>query len=142
MLGVDTFLTTLYVMLDDFCHSHLPKRYPGGPEASLSESELITLWPSLPVGTDSLASGISTATPRLTCVTLSPPCQRALAVQPPGTLPHRAHREEDGAAPGVRLLKAPRCPYEALESSAMPVREARSEGGLDGWTERPTHRMV
>jgi hypothetical protein len=33
MLGVDTFLTTLYVMVDDFCHSHLPKRN-SGPEAS------------------------------------------------------------------------------------------------------------
>jgi hypothetical protein len=42
MLGVDTFLTTLYVIVDDFCHSHPPKRNPG-PEASLSESEVITL---------------------------------------------------------------------------------------------------
>ncbi len=42
MLGMDTFLSTLYVMVDDFCHSHPPKRNPG-PEASLSESEVITL---------------------------------------------------------------------------------------------------
>jgi hypothetical protein len=39
---VDTFLTTLYVMVDDFCQSQPPKRRPG-PEASLSESEVITL---------------------------------------------------------------------------------------------------
>jgi hypothetical protein len=38
----DTFLTTLYVMVDDFCHSRPPKTTPG-PEASLSESEVITL---------------------------------------------------------------------------------------------------
>ncbi len=25
MLDVDTFLTTLYVIVDDFCHSHRPK---------------------------------------------------------------------------------------------------------------------
>jgi hypothetical protein len=42
MLDLDTFLTTLYVMLDDFCQSHSPKRRPG-PEASLSESEVIAL---------------------------------------------------------------------------------------------------
>ena len=42
MLDVDTFLTTLYVTVDDFCHSRAPKKKPG-PEASLSESEIITL---------------------------------------------------------------------------------------------------
>jgi hypothetical protein len=42
MVDVDTFLTALYVMVDDFCHSHLPKKRPG-PEPSLSESEVITL---------------------------------------------------------------------------------------------------
>jgi hypothetical protein len=42
MLDVDTFLTTLYVIADDFCHSRAPKRVPG-PEASLCASEVITL---------------------------------------------------------------------------------------------------
>ena len=44
MLDVDTFLTTLYVICDEFCQSHRPqhKRRPG-PEASLSEGEVITL---------------------------------------------------------------------------------------------------
>jgi hypothetical protein len=42
MLDVDTFLTTLYVTVDDFCHSQPPKTRPG-PKASLSESEVITL---------------------------------------------------------------------------------------------------
>ena len=35
MVDLDTFLTALYVMVDDFCQSHPPKRWPG-PEASLS----------------------------------------------------------------------------------------------------------
>ena len=44
MVDVDTFLTTLYVMVDDFCHSRLPERpCRPGPEASLSDSEVITL---------------------------------------------------------------------------------------------------
>jgi hypothetical protein len=38
----DTFLTTLYVMVDDFCQSHPPKRRPG-PKATLSDSEVVTL---------------------------------------------------------------------------------------------------
>jgi hypothetical protein len=43
MLGVDTFLTALYVMLDGFRQSRLQKeRYPG-PDASLSCSEFVTL---------------------------------------------------------------------------------------------------
>jgi hypothetical protein len=42
MLDVDTFLTTLYVMVDDFCQSHTPKRKPG-PHACLCASEVITL---------------------------------------------------------------------------------------------------
>lgn len=42
MLDLDTFLTTLYVMVDDFCHSRAPKMRPG-PEASLCASEVITL---------------------------------------------------------------------------------------------------
>src|SRR3954447_8719211 len=42
MLDVDTFLTALYVMVDDFRHSHPPTKRPG-PKASLSESEIITL---------------------------------------------------------------------------------------------------
>jgi hypothetical protein len=42
MVDVDTFLTTLYVTVDDFCQSRGPKRKPG-PEASLSASEVITL---------------------------------------------------------------------------------------------------
>jgi hypothetical protein len=42
MVDVDTFLTTLYVMVDDFCHSQQPKRRPA-PEASLSDSEVLTL---------------------------------------------------------------------------------------------------
>jgi Transposase DDE domain len=42
MIDVNTFLTTLYVMVDDFCQSHPPKKRPG-PQASLCESEIITL---------------------------------------------------------------------------------------------------
>jgi hypothetical protein len=43
MVDVDTFLTTLYVMVGDFCHSRPQKAQHPGPEASLSPSEVATL---------------------------------------------------------------------------------------------------
>src|SRR5687768_1033783 len=42
MVDVDTFLTILYVIADDFCHSHPPEKR-SGPQPSLSEGEVITL---------------------------------------------------------------------------------------------------
>ncbi len=43
MVDVDTFLTTLYVMVDDFCHSRPHEHHQTGPDASLSPSEVVTL---------------------------------------------------------------------------------------------------
>ena len=43
MLDVDTFLTTLYVTVDDFCQSRLREEGRPGPEASLCASEVIPL---------------------------------------------------------------------------------------------------
>ena len=43
MLDVDTFLTTLYVTVDDFYQSRPRKEQRPGPDASLSPSEIATL---------------------------------------------------------------------------------------------------
>src|SRR5437016_14538406 len=44
MIDVDTFLTTLYVMNDDFCQSSFAQeKHTPGPMASLQCSEVITL---------------------------------------------------------------------------------------------------
>jgi hypothetical protein len=43
VLDPDTFLTVLYVMVDDFCKAFLPAEVRPGPEASLSRSEVVTL---------------------------------------------------------------------------------------------------
>jgi hypothetical protein len=43
VVDVDTFLTILYVMVDDFCQSRPQKEQHPGPDASLSPSEVITL---------------------------------------------------------------------------------------------------
>ena len=43
MVDSDTFLTTLYVMIDDFCKEHLSPEPRGGAPASLTRSEVLTL---------------------------------------------------------------------------------------------------
>ena len=43
MVDTDTFLTTLYVMVDDFCKTVLPPESHPGPQATLSRSEIVTL---------------------------------------------------------------------------------------------------
>jgi hypothetical protein len=42
MVDPDTFLTTLYVMVDDCCLTSLPPEVHPGPRASLSRSEVVT----------------------------------------------------------------------------------------------------
>src|SRR5262245_13077853 len=43
MVDVDTFLTTLYVIVDDFGKLSLPPEPHPGPQAALSRSEVLTL---------------------------------------------------------------------------------------------------
>src|ERR671927_522596 len=43
MLDADTFLTTLYVVIDDFCKAELTLELRPGPAAALSCSEVLTL---------------------------------------------------------------------------------------------------
>lgn len=41
MIGTDTFVTILYVLVDDFCKCNLSPDIHPGPPASLSRSEVI-----------------------------------------------------------------------------------------------------
>ena len=43
MMDTDTFLTTLYVMADDFCKYKLPPENTPGPSVSLTRGEVVTL---------------------------------------------------------------------------------------------------
>lgn len=43
MLDTDTFVTTVYVIVDDFCKEHLQEHRQPGPNASLCASEVISL---------------------------------------------------------------------------------------------------
>lgn len=127
MLDLDTFLTTLYVMADDFCQSQPPKRRPG-PKASLSDSEVLTLaifarWSRFASERDfyRYAEGhLLDAFP-----TLPDRSQFNRLVRSNGDL------VESLALHLAALLDARACPYEALDSSAMPTRDAKRRG--HGW---------
>ena len=128
MVEVDTFLTTLYVMVDDFCKLSLPSDLHPGPQAALSRSEVVTLalfgqWQSF---------GSERGFYRY--------AQRHLRAAFP-QLPSREQynrqiRRQHVALVAfvlhlVRLLAAQRCAYEALDSSRVPTRDAKRRGA--GW---------
>ncbi len=127
MLDVDTFLTALYVMVDDFCQSRPQKEHPG-PDASLSPSEVITLaifarWSRFTSERDFYryaSSRLRNAFPTLPDRSQFNRCVR-----------HYLHLIEEMALHLADVMKAQRCPYEALDSSAMPIRDAKRRGA--GW---------
>lgn len=128
MLDVDTFLTILYVMVDDFCHSRPPKRCPG-PDASLSPSEVITLaifarWGRFASERDfyryaetKLRGAFPTLPDRSQFNRLVRSCTELIEAFPL----HLASL----------LTDARKCPYQALDSSAMPTRDCKRRG--HGW---------
>jgi hypothetical protein len=127
MVDVDTFLTTLYVTVDDFCQTRPSERRPG-PEASLSESEVITLavfarWSRFASERDfyRYASGNLRA---------------AFPTLPDRSQFNRLVRFYTELIEGLALhlaevLEAEECPYQALDSSAMPIRDTKRRGA--GW---------
>jgi hypothetical protein len=128
MVDVDTFLTTLYVIADDFCQSRPPRRRPG-PDASLSESEIITLaifarWSRF----NSERDFYRYATGRL---------RDAFPTLPERSQFNRLVRSRTELIEAfvlhlVSLLTDTRkCPYQALDSSAMPIRDCKRRG--HGW---------
>jgi len=128
MLDVDTFLTTLYVIVDDFRHSHLPKQQRPGPEASLSEGEVITLaifarWSRFASERDfyRYAEGhLRGAFP-----TLPDRSQFNRLVR------FYADTIEEIALHLAQIMEGSQHPYQALDASAMPVRDVKRRG--HGW---------
>jgi Transposase DDE domain len=127
MLDVDTFLITLYVMVDDFCQSHSSKRRPG-PDASLSPSEIITLaifarWARFTSERDFYRYADTKL--RDAFPTLPDRSQFNRLVR------HNLDLIEEIALHLAQITETRRCPYQALDSSAMPVRDAKRRG--EGW---------
>jgi hypothetical protein len=141
MVDVDPFLTTLYVMGDDFCQAALPPAHRPGPQAALSRSEVVTLalfgqWQGF--GSE---RGFSRYAPRH--------LRTAFPQLPTWAQFNRQMRQHHEALVAfcrhlVQRLTAPRCVYEALDSTGVPIREAKRRGagwlpGLAdiGWSNRP-----
>jgi hypothetical protein len=128
MVDVDTFLTTLYVMADDFDKTSLPPEPHPGPQAALSRSEVVTLalfgqWQSF----GSERGLYRYAQRHLRAAFPSLPtreqCNRQVRQQYAALMAFFLHL--------VRLLAAQHCAYEALESSGVPTRDAKRRGA--GW---------
>lgn len=128
MVDVDTFLTTLYVMIDDYCKVCLPPEAHPGPHAALSRSEVLTLalfgqWQHF--GSERgfyryAQRHLRAAFPQL-------PAREQF---------NRQMRQHHDALVAcllhlVQLLAAQHCPYEALDSSGIPTRDAKRRGA--GW---------
>ena len=127
MLDVDTFLTALYVMVDDFHKSRPPKVRPG-PDASLFDSEAITL---------AIFSRFSRfASERDFHRYAESNLREAFPTLPKRSQLNHRVRSLAGLVEEVALHLAEAmgtrgCPYEALDSAAMPVRDAKRRGM--GW---------
>ena len=128
MLDWETFLITLYVMVDDFCQSQPTKRSPG-PKASLSASEVLTLaifarWSRFANERDFYRY----ATGHLT---------DAFPTLPDRSQFNRLVRSHVGLIEdlcmhlAVTLDARESHAYEAVDTSAMPVRDAKRRGA--GW---------
>ena len=129
MVDVDTFLTTLYVIADDFCQSRFSQRScRPGPKASLSEGEVITL---------ALFSRWSRFASERDFYRYAQSClQGAFPTLPDRSQFNRLVRSHVGLIEAlcmhlVAMLDVRRRPYEALDSSALPVRDAKRRGA--GW---------
>jgi hypothetical protein len=129
MLDVDTFLTTLYVIADDFCHSRPPKKRPG-PEASLCRSEVLTLavfarWSRF--GSERDFYRYADTKLRDAFPTLPDRSQFNRLV--------RSYTELIEAfalhLPSLLTDARRKRPYQALDSSAMPIRDCKRRG--NGW---------
>ena len=130
MVDVDTFLTTLYVIVDDFCQSRAPKRKPG-PEASLCASEVITL--SIFARWSRFASERDFYRYAQTKLRDAFPTLPGEASSQFNRLSrfHAGFLEAFVLHLAALLMQGRKCPYEALDSSAMPVRDAKRRG--TGW---------
>jgi DDE family transposase len=128
MLDTDTFLTTLYVMVDDFAKASLPQVVQPGPRPSLERSEVVTLavfgqWARFHSERDFYGwawSHLRAAFPTL----------------PARTQLNRLVRHHASATTAFFLylserLEAHRAAYQALDSTALVVREAKRRGR--GW---------
>ena len=128
MLEVDTFLVWLYVVIDDICKRELaPERHPG-PAACLSRSEVVTLalfgqWARFATERDFYRYAERRLRGAFPALPERSRFNRLL----------RAHQEAITACGHVLVtwLGRAAAPYEALDVTAVPVRNLKRRGR--GW---------
>jgi hypothetical protein len=128
MVDSDTFLTTLYVMIDDFCKSHLFPKHRGGDRVSLTLSEVLTLalfgqWQRF----SSERGFYRYAQQHL---------RGAFPTLPDRSQFNRLLRQQQEALVACSLhlvhrLQVQQCAYEILDATAVPTRDAKRRGS--GW---------
>lgn len=128
MVAVDTFLTQLYVMVDDVCQSHFSPELTPGPEPALTRSEVVTL--------ALFAQWSQFASERDFYRYAARHLRSAFPALPDRTQFNRACRRQHEAIVAFCLylgqqLGAPQDLYEAMDTSAVPTRNLRRRGG--GW---------
>lgn len=129
-MDMDTFLTALYVVADDFSKTQLSPRVKTGPEPSLSSGEVIALsvlgqWQGF--GSERgfyrfAVRNLRKAFPRLPDRSQF---NRLMRDHAPGIAAFGVHM--------VELLDARNCAYEAVDTSGVPVRNSKRGG--PGWLE-------
>lgn len=128
MIDVATFLTQLYVTVDDFCQFQLPAERTSGPQGALTRSEVVTL----------------ALFAQWAWFTGERDFYRYASRHLRGAFPHlptrpqfnRAARRQQVALTAFCLFLAARLTgrddlYEALDSTALPTRNPRRRGR--GW---------
>lgn len=140
MVDTDTFLTALYVMVDDFLKAHGTRLTRPGPKPSLSPSEVVTL--------AAFAQWRRFASERDFYRWADRHARQAFPALPDRTQFNRLARRHTQLITRFALwlvdaLDARRCLYEALDGTAMVVRDAKRRGlgwlagqATIGWSNR------
>lgn len=129
MIDVDTGVSILYVMVDDFCQSQQAAEVARpGPQAALSCSEVVTL--------AAFGQWAQFSSERAFYRYAHHHLRAAFPTLPERSQFNRLQRQYApvGAAFGlhvVRVLQAQDCLYECLDSSGIPTRDAKRRG--TGW---------
>lgn len=128
MLDMDTFLTALYFTADNFYKARCAKHRRPGPDASLSPGEVITL--------AVFARFSRFASERDSYRYAHTHLRGAFPTLPDRSQLNRLVRShaqliEEFALYLARMMEVRGCPFEALDSAAMVVRNAKRRGS--GW---------
>ena len=155
MIDIDTFLTILYVMAEDFCKHHMNTEIRPGPKASLSCGEVVTLavfgqWGRFQSERDFYRYAHHNLRPAFPDLPVRLLNWNIFGLRPCGErsqfnrlLRHYRDAIVHFCLYLVELMEAQECPYEALDSTGVVTRDAKRRGrghlaGLAniGWSNR------